>query len=155
MCRLMARGDKILTAAEDLALTRMKCVLLTSPSGSVTSIRKLYADRADGLHTDPTSSSNKKQKIDNQEIPEHCTNCDASGLTFDPSQPFESTCGNCNAVHDRCCLSLRLLDFNRPIFRCHMCSSVCRAPCTEDQSLAWLSLNAGMCPFCLVLMDRL
>ena len=138
-------------------------VLLASTSGDASPICKRYADQAHNLmSTQLSSGSNsssssvtKKARYSDQEVPEICLNCDKPGLSFDPLQPFASACVHCNSVHDRCCLSLRLVNFDLSVRRCEMCSSVCVSDDGDDQFFHGLLAPSKLCPFCLILMDSL
>jgi len=148
-------------------------VLLSSSSGNnVNPICKRYADQAHNLMSVGSSGSSssssssssvtakKARHSDYQESPEVCLNCDKPGVSFDPLQPFVSTCVHCNSVYDRCCLSLRLVNFDLSVYKCQMCCSVCVSDNDvgdddDGHFFHWLPSTSRLCPFCLVVMDSL
>lgn len=153
--------EKDLLPTEHVALSRIRGVLLESTSVDDRSARTYYAERVHHLLGGSSSSSTatkKARRCDDQESLESCLNCGKLGVPFDLSNPFVSACTHCNSLHDRCCLTLRLVSFDLPVLRCQMCSSVCLPDQSESQIFCdlWTTSGSGsMCPFCLVLMDSI
>lgn len=74
-------------------------------------------------------------------------------VSFNPHNPFTSSCDSCGIVHERCCLTMNIADIdNDAIAKCPLCKCIIiRSNDSNITAYTWLSNHKNsLCPFCLV-----